>query len=80
MNIVELVPTSGRKYFWGKAHVLHSEDGSQTLLSYGTKILRINTNGSMERLWGGWTATTGRHIVSFCGLNKKEFLALDMAA
>ena len=80
MNIVELVPTNGRKSFYGRAKVMYNEDGSRTLLSYGTKILKINADRSMERLWGGWTVTTGNHIRSFSGLNKKEFEALEMAA
>jgi len=35
------------------------------------------TSGELKRLWfSDWTATTGRHIKSFCGLNKKQFMEL----
>lgn len=34
---------------------------------------------AQERLWGGWSATTGRHIAAFCGMNKKEFTNLPLA-
>lgn len=37
-----------------------------------------DANGKVIRLWRGWTATTGRHIKAFCGLNKKEFLNLPL--
>ncbi|MCL2311493.1 MAG: hypothetical protein FWC41_03225 [Firmicutes bacterium] len=80
MKTFELSPTNGRKSFYGKAFVITNEDGSQVLVSYGTQVLRINPDGTKVRLWGGWSATTGTHIASFCGLNKKEFQALDLVA
>ena len=30
----------------------------------------------LVRLWDGWSATTGRHIKAFCGLNKAAYMAL----
>lgn len=41
-------------------------------------VAKIDANGNVIRLWNGWSATTGRHIASFCGLNKKEFLNLPL--
>ena len=73
----ELIPIDGRKSFYGKAWVDISKCGTETLYSYGTPIVkRIAKTGRLVRLWNGWTATTGRHIKAFCGLNKAEFLAL----
>lgn len=69
-----LMPTDGRKSFYGKAWTMDG-DGVSILYSYGTAIIR-REGGRLVRLWDGWTATTGRHIRAFCGLNKSEFLAL----
>ena len=51
----------------------YRDDGAKTLLSYNTPIIRRNPDGTLKRLWFGWSATTGRHIASFCGLSKKQF-------
>lgn len=74
----ELKPTSSQKSFYGKAKVKTLEDGTQILYSYGTPIVKRKPDGSLLRLWNGWSATTGRHVASFCGINKRQFLALEM--
>lgn len=73
----ELIPTNGRKSFYGKALILEESDG-KVLLSYGTRIMKIFDNGSIVRYWDDWTTATGTHIKSFSGLNKKEFLELSL--
>ena len=75
---MELKPIDGRKSFYGKASVEITENGTKILTSYETKIMMIFPNGSMYRLWDDWTQTTGRHIKAFCGLNKNEFMNLDL--
>lgn len=75
--IYELIPTNNRKSFYGKAHVV-DKNGVKTLISYTTPVARIDKNGQICRLWDGWSATTGRHIAAFCGLNKREFSALPL--
>lgn len=77
MFLYELTPTDGRKSFYGKAQVAHNDDGSRTLFSYGTKILTITATGDYVKHWHGWSYTTGRHIIAFCGLNKKQFESLE---
>ena len=77
MTIYELKPTNGQKSFYGKANVYLNDDGQKILLSYGRRIMTIYPDGCMTRQWNGWTATTGKHIKAFSGLNKKEFLALE---
>ena len=72
----ELMPNDGRKSFYGKAVVEIDNEGSETLYSYGTPILTKRTNGEMVKHWDGWSATTGRHIKAFCGLNKAQYTAL----
>lgn len=78
----ELYPYDSHKSFYGKAKVFEGGNGEKTLYSYGTAILRLNADGSIKRLWYGWSATTGRHIAAFCahyginGGNKKWFMSL----
>lgn len=72
----ELIPNDSRQSFYGKAYVEREADGSETLYSYNTKIITRTADGRLVKHWTGWTATTGRHIAAFCGLNKKEFLEL----
>lgn len=76
MRKYELIPDDRRKSFYGKAIVTVDNNGNETLYSYGTAIIKRDTSGNLERLYGGWSATTGRHIKAFCGLNKTGFFAL----
>lgn len=73
--IYELKPTNGRKSFYGKA-IVEMHNGNETLYSYGVKVAVRLTNGAIIRKWDGWSATTGSHIKSFCGLDKKAWMAL----
>lgn len=78
MRVYELRPNNG-KSFYGKALVVIDEsNNSETLLSYGTPIVKRDRKGVLVRLWDGWSVTTGRHIAAFCGLNKKEFERLPL--
>ncbi len=76
MRKFELMPNDGRKSFYGKAIVTIDNEGNETLYSYGTPILTKRINGEMVKHWDGWSATTGRHIKAFCGLNKAQYTAL----
>lgn len=76
MKKYELIPTDGRKSFYGKAIVEVEENGTETLYSYNTPIIKRLVSGELVKLWNGWTATTGRHIAAFCGLNKAEYMNL----
>lgn len=62
---VELTPSDSRKSFYGKARVEES-NGNKTLISYNTAVCRITSKGKFVRLWGGYSATTMRHINAFC--------------
>ena len=76
MKEYELKPTDGRKSFYGKAVVMVEDNGTETLFSYGTPILKRLVSGELVKMWDGWTATTGRHIQAFCGLNKAAYMSL----
>lgn len=74
----ELQPTNGRKSFNRKAYVEIDDEGNETLRSYGTPVLRRDKDGSFHRLWEGFSSTTGTHIKSFCGMDKKTYLKLEV--
>lgn len=76
MRKYELIPTDGRKSFYGKAVVIVEDNGTETLYSYGTHIIKRLVSGKLVKLWSGWSATTGRHIQAFCGLNKAAYMNL----
>lgn len=76
MKRYELIPDDGRKSFYGKAIVEVDKDGNETLYSYNTPIIKRLVSGELVKLWEGWTATTGRHIKAFCGLNKAAYMEL----
>ncbi len=76
------LPEQGQKSFHGKAYVEQwfndRELLSETLYSFGKPIIRKYPDGKLERLWGGWSQTTQRHIFAFCLIRKQEFLNLYM--
>ena len=84
----ELSPVDGRKSFYGKAMVLVFLDGSEALSSYDRLIIVREADGTLVRVadkWEGpdgkmtdWSATTGRHIKAFCGIDKKTYLAMPV--
>ena len=76
MKHYELIPTDGRKSFYGKAIVIIDAAGTETLYSYNTPIIKRTVSGELVKLWDGWTSTTGRHIKAFCGLNKSQYMSL----
>lgn len=78
MNRYELKPITKQKSFYGKAVVEVDDDESEILYSYGTPIIKRTKTGKLIRLWNDYSNTTGKHIKAFCGLNKKEFIGLDM--
>ena len=78
MKVYELTPNDGRKSFYGKAVVTVAEDGTETLYSYGTKIISRLTDGTLKKHWNGYSATTQRHIKAFCGLNKAQYMELSI--
>lgn len=75
----EPMPIDGSKSFYGKTKVVVDDDGSETLFSYSTKIITRTPEGELIRFYKDWTATTGRHIKAFCGLNKAGFCALPVS-
>lgn len=78
MRKYELIPTDGRKSFYGKAVVIVEDNGTETLYSYNTPIIKRLVSGELVKFWGGWSATTGRHIKAFCGLNKAGYEKLEL--
>ena len=78
MKMYDLIPTNGRKSFYGKAKVAFLDDGKEVLYSYNTPILEKASDGTLKRLYFAEpSVTTCAHIRSFCGLDKKGFLKLE---
>jgi hypothetical protein len=75
----DLTPCDSHKSFYGKAEVIVLKDGTRILRSYSTYVMVQDAMGNLYRTWQGWSATTGRHIKSFCGLNKKGIESLPTA-
>lgn len=73
---VELQPNDSHKSFYKKAIVHYHADGSTSLQSYSTIVAQTTPDGKLQRTWNGYSATTGRHIKAYCGLNKSEYLNL----
>ena len=81
----DLIPASNRKSFYGKAKVIIDETGAEYLRSYNTVVLKRSAAGELFRCWyglngnpaGQHSATTSRHITAFCGLNRKQYEALQ---
>lgn len=80
MKRYELMPTEDMhvKSFYGKAIVEEDDDGNKTLTSYETKVIRIDSDGTLHRLWDDWSSTTGRHVKAFCGLTKKDWDKMEV--
>lgn len=76
--IYELKPITNQKSFYGKATVIVLSDGTQLLKSYETIVLKRKPDGELVRTWQGWSATTGKHIAAFAGINKKQYLSLSL--
>lgn len=74
MRKYELAPADGRKSFYGKAFVEVEDNGDETLVSYGTRIITKKNDGEYVKHWSGWSYTTGRHIYAFCGMRKSEYV------
>lgn len=83
MRTYELKATK-QKSFYGKATVTEKDAQNAVLTSYTTEVCGF-VNGEFVRFWGGWSATTAKHIDAFRelfglrGLSKKEWLALPVS-
>lgn len=69
--IYEIQPHNGRKSFYGKARV-EELNSVKTLISYQTKVCRIDENGHFIKLWNGYSVTTMNHINAFRIMNGLE--------
>ena len=65
MTAFEIMPNDGRKSFYGKAVAIKAKDGKLFLKSYNTIVASIDKDGNFSRHWGGYSATTMRHVNAF---------------
>lgn len=74
-TVEALIPQYDRaNSFYGKAHVETMQDGSKILVSYCTKVCKIDVSGNVSFPWGGYSVTTMRHINEFLLQNGKKSL------
>lgn len=84
MKIYKLNPVDSHKSFYGKTVVYEYDDGTRVLKSYLTNVAAILPDGTFCRLWGGYSATTMRHVNAFIaragleGGGKKWWDALEV--
>lgn len=78
-RIEQATPNDSHKSFYGKAKIYNLTNGGRILESYTTPVIYEAPTGELWNLWGGWSATTGRHIASVFGLNKKAVESLPKA-
>lgn len=61
-----LIPADGARSFYKKARVLSfKNETGYILVSYCTPVA-VYKDGVLHKTWAGWSATTARHIKSFC--------------
>lgn len=80
MKKYELIPTDSHKSFYHKANVCIMNNGDKILTSYFTDVIKMTKRGKLYRLCSPdkFSATTLRHIMAFCGLNKAEASSLPL--
>lgn len=61
----ELMPTSSRKSFYGKAFVLEGKDSTHWLQSYNTIMCSVDRDGHVRRHSDYSSNTTNRHVKAF---------------
>ena len=74
----DLVPRDSHKSFYKKAVVRVYSDGVKVLRSYATDVMSLLPDGTLVRHWPGWSATTGRHVAAFAGINKAMWDKMDV--
>lgn len=84
-EVYELKSVFGHpKSFHGKANVIVTKSGYKALQSYETIVCIISPKGKFYRTWDNWSATTAKHIDSFCatfgqrGYNKASWKDLEV--
>ena len=67
MKSYELTPMGNdrTKSYYDNARVIEKDNGEKVLMSYDTEVCKITKSGEFVRLWGGYSATTMRHVNSF---------------
>lgn len=74
----EPIPNDSHKSFYGKCSVYVDDDGSKALRSYNTIVMSQDASGAVHRHWGGWSATTARHIRAVFPIGTKEYRQMNV--
>lgn len=75
MEIKELKPRyTTNKSYYKKAHIIITDDGEILLRSYTTNVASYNPQTKQfTKLWNGYSRTTMKHIIDFCGQYNIDF-------
>ena len=78
----ELMPTSSRKSFYGRAFVLEGKDSTRWLQSYNTIMCSVDRDGRVRRHSDYRSNTTDCHVKAFLetfapGMVPSEFRKLE---
>ena len=83
--LLKLLPIDGRKSFYGKGKARIVNDTEIECISYNTVVCKYDVDSELfTRLWNNYSATTMRHIQSFCSfhglplLNKADWCSLPI--
>ena len=71
-------PACDRKSWYGKCSVYEQENGAKALRSYSTIVMTVDEDGNKHRHWGGWSATTARHIWRAFGVDTKTYRNMEV--
>lgn len=69
----EIIPTNGRKSFYGKA-IVTENNGEKVLTSYETEVAKIDNKGQFIKLWDDYSTTTMNHINAFRMMNNLDVI------
>lgn len=65
-NVYHLAPQNcSQRDFYGKALVIHENDGRLILQSYSTRVAEISADGKRLTIHNWYSKTTARHIREF---------------
>ena len=81
-KVFDLPCLDSRKSFYGKAKII--EEGKKAYLQSYNTIVGYISEGKFHRTWNGYSATTVRHVSSFCEMyglgtvNKGKWDAMEI--
>jgi hypothetical protein len=77
-TLQHIKPRDSHKSFYSKARQVSNEAG-ELLISYDTPVaFKFADSGNIIRLWDKWSATTGRHLRAWHGIDKAQWMSMQV--